>query len=120
MSHYLQLLRDILTRLFRFGGHFLQEIDIFENFGGHYCPHSGQFWGSLEAKRGQNAHFCAPGKTLQTVKSMSGKNGFNGFSSFFRTHASLYMVMFDVKGKRESEFWRESGGLSSPQKLLGL
>ena len=34
------------------------------NFGEHNCPLSGQFWGSLEAKRGQNAHFCAPGKTL--------------------------------------------------------
>ena len=32
--------------------------------GGQYCACSGQFWGSLEAKRGQNAYFCAPGKTL--------------------------------------------------------
>ena len=41
-----------------------QELEIVVNFGGLHCPHSGQFWGSLEAKGGQNAHFYAPGKTL--------------------------------------------------------
>ena len=37
---------------------------MFETFGGDPCSLSGQFWGSLEANRGQNAYFCAPGKTL--------------------------------------------------------
>ena len=40
------------------------------------------------------------------------------FLHFFRPHASLYVVMFDVKGK--VNFGMGSGGRLGPQKLLGL
>ena len=66
MSHYWQL------QGWGWGwGHLLHKIEMFENFVEHYCPFSGQFWGSLEAKRGQNAKCCAPMKILIILKSMS-------------------------------------------------
>ena len=37
------------------------------NFGRHHCPLTGQFFGSLGAKRGLNAHFCVQGKTLRSL-----------------------------------------------------
>ena len=47
-------------------------------------------------------------------------NGLNGFLFFIPLPCFyFFMVMFDVKGKRGSEFWQGSGGCLGPQKLLG-